>query len=269
MHLRSLLPALLIPGVVVLPACRKPPEAPAKLEALAGYLFEHMGDEDTDALSVGVHNLDKWLDGNFEATLEGYTIENPSGGALGTLDGKERKTDGMVGAAVASRLDEGVAKATKVLTQGDFTKVYEGSYLQYDRTYSDSASCYNAKECEELAFKVYSVADYPVLGELRANFKAEYRWVEFQRSEDGEPLFASVQRTWLVKPADVDVDWLTVPAQYFLGVNIPHEGGTRRLQATWILAELSNGPAPESVALNLVVGSMQDSDVMLNDWLNR
>ena len=31
----------------------------------------------------------------------------------------------------------------------------------------------------------------------------------------------------------------------------------------------NGGPAPESVALNLVVGSMQDSDVMLNDWLNR
>ena len=258
-----------VPVLVLLVACRKPPEAPAKLEQLAGYLFEHMGDDDTDALSVGVENLDRWLDDNFEATLEGYTIENPSGGALGTLDGKERKTEGMVGAAVASQLDAGVAKATDVLTTGDFTKVFEGSYLQYDRTFEDEPRCFNDKDCDALAFKVYSVADYPVLGELRANFKAEYRWVEFARGEDGEPLMASVQRTWLVKPADVDVDWLTVPAQYFLAVNVPYQGGTRRLQATWILAELGDGPAPESVALNLVVGSMQDSDVMLNDWLNR
>jgi hypothetical protein len=262
-------PGTLLPFVLLLPACRKPPEAPAKLEQLAGYLFEHMGDEDTEALGVGVTNLDIWLDANIEETLEGYTIENPAGGVLNGLDGKDRKTEGLVGAAVASELDAGVKPVVKILVKADFTKVYEDTYSRYDRTYKSDVGCFTASECEDLAFRVETESLYPMGLEVDADFNAEYRWVEFERGEDGEPLTAMVQRTWLIKPAEVSANWLSVPAQYFLSVNIPKNGGTRRLQATWILAEMGDSPVPEATALNLVVGSMQDSDEALNAYMNK
>lgn len=261
-------PRHLLPLIVLLPACRKPPEAPDKLEQLAGYLFEHMGDEDPEALGVGVANLDAWLDKNMADTLEGYTIENPSGGVLDTLDGKSRKTEGLVGAAVASQVNAGVKPVTKTLVKADFTKVYEDTYSRYDRTYKSDVGCFTAVECDSVALRVETESLYPMGLEVNADFNAEYRWVEFQRGEDEEPLMAMVQRTWLIRPAEVSASWLSVPAQYFLSVNIPKKGGTRRLQATWILAEMGEAAVPEATALNLVIGSMQDSDEVLNEYLN-
>ena len=55
----------------------KPPEAPKEYEALVGYIFEHMQDEDPEALAVGLENLDTWLSADNRETVEtGVTIES-------------------------------------------------------------------------------------------------------------------------------------------------------------------------------------------------
>ena len=67
-----------------------PPEAPETLDDLSSFLFEHVWDEDEAYLEVGIANLSTWLETNFEATHEGYSVQNLSQEAVESLEGDER-----------------------------------------------------------------------------------------------------------------------------------------------------------------------------------
>ncbi len=257
--------SLLLSGAALLTiGCGKPPEAPGKLEDLAGYMFEHMGDEDTDALEAGVENLDSWLNksDHLSLTMEGYTISQLPESAVDALDARDRDVDGLVGASVATVLRPGPQKLSRVLVKADPTKVYPGTYSRYERSYTTDPDCFVAQDCDSARLRAETVSAYALGLEVTADFKAEYRWVE---SEHG---LALVQRTWLERPAEVSVDWIGVSAQYFLSVNIPRANGkTLRLQGTWIAAELGDTPVPEATALNMVIDSMRTGDEELAAWV--
>lgn len=244
-----------------LAACKAPPEAPDKLESLAAYLFEHAGDEEPDALKVGVENLDRWLDANVEEARDGYTIHTLSIDAIDGVGVDPAHADGLVGAAVATTLPKGPKRVTRALTKGDPTKVFADTYTVYERDWIDDPDCFLDQDCASAGLRAHTVSAYPMSLEVTSDIKAEYRWVEL---DDG---VAMVQRTWLRRPADVSKDWVAVPAQFFLSVNLPHNGRTRRLQTTWIAAELGDSPVPEATALNMVIDSMVGSDEHLAEWM--
>jgi hypothetical protein len=252
---------LLVLGPLVT-ACKAPPEAPAALEELAGYLFAHAADDDPEALIVGVDNLDAWLRKNEAEAAEGYTISRLPKAAVGALDQRERSVDGLVGAAVSQVLAPAPKRVTRALVIDDPTEVYPDTYSRYDRSYDGEPRCFVQGDCESLSLKADTESSYPLGLTVGADFVAQYRWIE------AEAGLTMVQRTWLRRPAEVSVDWMSVPAQYFLSVNIPDGSGTRRLQATWIEARLGDTPVPEDMALKMVNDSMIQSDAELEAWLS-
>jgi hypothetical protein len=241
--------------------CAAPPEAPEKLEELAAFLFAHAGDEEPEALEVGVENLGVWLDHNLEDARGGYTIHTLSDDIIQEVGGNPDHAEGLVGAAVATVLPRGPQKVTRALVMADPTRVYPDTYTTYERDWVDDPACFVDRDCPSADLRARAVSAYPMNLEVSSDFKAQYRWVE---TEAG---MAMVQRTWLRRPAEVSVDWLGVPAQFFLSVNLPHNGKTRRLQTTWIAAELGDTPVPESTALNMVIDSMISGDEELADWV--
>lgn len=242
----------------------KPPDAPEKLEQLTGYLFEHVRDEDPDALEVGVANLNAWLEKNQEEAELGYTIDKLSERVVDDLDNRERDLGDLVGASVAGQITYKPAKVTGVLVTADATKVYPDTYTKYDRNFREDPQCFKSQECDWLTLRAHSIANYSLGLVADSTFDAEYRWVE---SEHG---LAMVQRTWLIKPVEFSQDWLAVPSQFFLSVNIPMANGhTRRLQATWIDARLGDTPVPEATALDMVIDSMIESDIEVQAWLEQ
>ncbi len=70
-----------------LTGCKRPPEAPQKLEDLCAFLFEHFDDEESGELEQGVANLEVWLDRHFEETLEGYEVESLTQSSVRSLSG--------------------------------------------------------------------------------------------------------------------------------------------------------------------------------------
>ena len=159
-------------------------------------------------------------------------------------------------------LQPGTKRLAKVLTKADATKVYPETYDRYERSYYGDADCFVAQDCMELSLRAETLSAYALGLEVDADFQGDYRWIE---SEHG---LALVQRTWLEKPAEVSADWISVPAQYFVSVNIPRSNGkTMRLQSTWIAAELGDTPVPEATALNMVVDSMRKGDEELAAWV--
>jgi len=257
--------AVLRPSLAVLTTlavgCAAPPEAPEKLEELAAFLFDHADDDDPEALAVGVENLDAWLGRNLEEAREGYTINTLSAAAIEGVNVDPEHAEGLVGAAVATTLPKGTKAITKALTLADPTKVYPDTYSTYEREWIDDPHCFVDRDCESADMRAHTVSEYPMSLEVTSDFKAQYRWVE---TEAG---MAMVQRTWLRRPADVSKDWVSVPAQFFLSVNIPRDGKTLRLQTTWIAAELGDTPVPEATALNMVIDSMISGDEELAEWV--
>ncbi len=241
--------------------CSAPPDAPDKLEELAVFLFDHADDDDPAALKAGVENLDAWLSNNMADAQEGYTVSRLSSDAIEAVGVDTAHADGLVGAAVATTLPKGTQKVTRALVSADPTKVYPDTYTTYDRDWIDSPDCFIGRECDAASLRAHTVSAYPMGLEVTSDFKAQYRWVETDQG------IAMVQRTWLRRPAEVSKDWVAVPAQFFLSVNLPHNGSTRRLQTTWIAAELSDTPVPEAAALSMVIDSMVAGDEELAEWL--
>ncbi len=242
-------------------ACKAPPQAPAKLEELATYIFQHMGDEEPDALEAGVANLDVWLSDNIESAREGYTVSKLSAKAMEDVGVDSKFAENLVGAAVATNLPKSPKAVTKTLVTADLTRVYPDTYSVYERDWVEGAGCFHTQECDVGTLKAHTVSQYPLSVEVTSDFKAEYRWIEMDRG------LAMVQRTWLRKPAEVSADWLSVPAQFFISVNFPQNGATLRLQTTWIAAELGDSPIPEATALNMVIDSMVTGDEELTEWM--
>jgi hypothetical protein len=263
----SLRPSLRPFGFALLAAfavgCRRPPEAPDKLEELCVYLFEHIDDEDTEALDAGLTSLDTWLDGRMAETSEGYTIDNLTEVTIREETNRKVSNEGLVGAAVGGTMGHSVRAVAIATVKDDPEKMYPDTYSKYDRRYNTNLDCFVQEECDFLEAESSTVSQYPLGLEVSVDILAQYRWVEMESGT------AMVYRTWMTEPAEVSLDWLGVPAQFYLTANIPRgKGRTTRLQATWIIAEINGGSVPESVALDMVVDSMQGSEEELEAWLD-
>src|SRR5262245_5324410 len=83
-------------------ACNRPPEAPAELSDLAGFLFEHFADDDPAPLQDGVTNLDAWLAGHIaDTTDDGYEVTDLREEVLESVNpGQDHHMDDLAGASV-------------------------------------------------------------------------------------------------------------------------------------------------------------------------
>jgi len=248
--------------------CKRPPAAPAELDKLCAYLFTHFDDEDPASLEVGIDNLEAWLDQSLEDTLEGYEVSVLDQGTVDALDDVDRDLTGVVGAAVGYESHHSVMDQAHALVIADQAKVFEGTYSSYSREFLSDADCFVAVECETAAMLNTAVADYPFSLEVSSSSWADFRWVERGGSHFSSGEYSLAHRTYLTGPAEVNVDWIQVREQYYLDIVMPREDGALKLQATWFVAEVGDAPLPENMALQLVIGSMQDSGSKIDDWID-
>jgi hypothetical protein len=253
--------ARVVPFALLLTGCRPPPDAPAELEVLTSWLYGRVADGSDEELTVGVDNLARWLDGRMDEALEGYAVENLPEKTAHAADGREGPLDGLAGASVAGRIDAPLQDVMNAMMVEDQMVVFEGEYISFERRFDNGPRCFVRGDCETEAARTQSVNNYPLGLELGVDFRTQWRWVE---AADGPTV---VYRTWLRAPADVNKDWLGVEYQYFLAVNMPWNGGTRRLQTTWIAASLGDTPVPEDMALNMVIDGMAGTDERLQEYL--
>ncbi len=257
-----LLPALLL-------GCRPLPEAPAELDELCAYLFEHANDapdaSDPSTLTIeaGAVNLDAWLDLSMEITEEGYSVNTLSDDAVNALGDGERSLAGVKGAAVGYTSEFDLETLMQTLVTVSPADLYPNTYLEFRRSWTGDLDCFVAGECESVTSESFATLDYTVM-QAEVNSMVQYRWVDtvdFGR--------VAIERTWMRVPASVSVDYLTVDQQYYVWMLIPNNegGGSRSIQATWMVATLSGGAPPEDVVLNLVVNSMTNNASLLDEWL--
>ena len=251
---------LLIPFVAGL-GCKRPPDAPKSLDDLCSYIFEHVMDEEDDYLVAGLDNLVPWLEAHFDETYEGYTITNLSQEAVKSLDGVERDLGSLLGAAVGFDMEATVAEVVNALLEGDMDEIFDGRYDTYERDFASDRDCFLDRECDTVELDIHVVANYPLGLQVEATSRVHYRRVE---TDGGE---AIVQRTWMLEPGESNKDWLTIDQQYFLSVNLPRDGATRRVDAMWVKAFLGEGDVPENFALQVAIDTMRSTGESIDDYL--
>lgn len=256
--------------VLVLAAtgCRKPPEAPAELDELCAYMYNHMSDEDDDYLAAGVVNLDAWLEVNIAETTEGYIVQNLDQDTVNNLDDQERDLTGLVGAAIGYDSAFSVDDNVNTLVLADQGEVFPDTYSLYERDWlapeeGKKPSCFKGADCAYAEADNHSIALYPLGLEAESWSRAQYRWVE---SDLG---MALVHRTWMNQPVVLSKDWVHLDHQFYMTITLPLDDGkrARRLQATWMVASLGDSPVPEAAALNLVISSMEGTGETMEAYI--
>ena len=255
------MPRLLSLPLLAAIGCR-PAEAPEDYEALVGFLFEHAADEDDAELVAGLDNLSEWLTGaNLETAEDGVTIDSLSASAIDGLAGHEHSVEGLAGVSLASSSAYGSGVLMEALTQYSFAEMMPDVYLTYDRDFEEGKDCIVSRDCMWAEGSVYSVADWGILGEVEAERRIEYRWVETDAG------WAFLQRWWLLEPSTGSRLDLRISDQYYIGVNLPMSGGTRRVHASWLTMQMSTGDASNGAADQLISNWKKDSE-NLDAWID-
>jgi len=249
-------------ALILLPlliACHKPDPAPTELNDLCGFLYTHAQDEDSAEISEGVDNLAAWLDAHPDDTVgdDGYQVNNLDQETLDSLDDRERSNANLVGGTVTTVSPYPVAGLAEALVTADQTQVYPDVYDSFTRTFDGDGDCFVTQDCPDVSFTNDSVANLPLGITVTTETTGQFRWVD---TTEGKAL---VTRAWLHDPADVNVDFFKVDAQYFLTVTFDHDDGATRLQATWADAQIIGLNVPDGTALHMLIKSFKNSDEML------
>jgi len=247
--------------VFVVSGCKPPPPAPEALEDLCAYLFEHMADEDDEALEEGLVNLENWLVDGLEKTQDGYNIENLSLDAIEST-GETGDNTALVGASVASVSKHELDRQIQALVIDDQAAIFGDNYVVFDRSYETDESCFPGRDCLHLEGTSYTESSWAGLLDVVSESTVEFRWVETPSG------WMMIQRSYLNHPAEINWESVEVNAQYFLAVVLPCKGSSVRLQAMWIDAEYGVLPVGEDFALNQLVQSLQDASGMLETWMD-
>ena len=206
---------LLVFGCAILCAwgCDSPPSAPSEYEALLGYLFEHMSDEDDSELVVGLENLYEWLQEpeNFGAASAGYQIKNLEDASVNALDDENRSASGLRGISTITKSGLPPELIASTLTWSGFNEVVEDNFSLYERNFDSDSSCFVDRSCESVAASSHTVSKWVGVVEMDTRYRIEYRWVYTQYG------WMMLHRFWLLAPAGGTLD-VMMNANYYLGV---------------------------------------------------
>ena len=253
---------LVVPLVLAGFGCKKVDEAPKEYEGAVAYVFEHFADEDPAQLVETVEFLDEWLVGaDLEAAEEGLSIENLPKSAVKNLAGHAHQTQGLQGVSLATKSGYETCTLMESLTQYSFARMMPDVYTVYDREFDEGQDCIATMECFWAEGSVYSVADWGLLGEVTADRRIEFRWIE---TEQG---WAFLQRWWLTEVSTGTRLDLTIDDQYYVGINYPISAGTRGIHASWLTMEMSTGDASTGASNQLIKNWKKDAED-LDAWIS-
>ncbi|MFH1468506.1 MAG: hypothetical protein ABIO70_29215 [Pseudomonadota bacterium] len=253
--MRALVPLLL------LTACRPPPEAPEDLYELGAYLYAHAWDEDQEALVVGLEQLTTWLEAHEEEAYEGYEVGALSEEAVDALDEKDRTTLDMVGLSLTRLSQHPIADSTWALVTVDQSEIYPDTFAEYDREYLSGPACFVDMSCDRMEAMEELHSTFPLNLETWSTAHNQYVWVELEGG------WAMVHRNWQVEPPEVSSDLMKVDEQAYLNLFVPGSAGAWRLQAQWTVYSDDNN-TPRDFAEGLVLGFLEDCHDLLEAWLD-
>ncbi len=211
-------------------ACKVEP-APEDLDGLTHWFWQHLDDEDPEALQSGVESLWAALDADgFEGPLDG-TITSLDADELSLVGMGENSLDELYGVFMANDIDCSAELLEYQVYAAEQDELHPDTYVSYEREYTTDLEAYQARETEWLEWRsTYVVEDGPVSYE--AVILGTMRYVpDLGRDLEG-PLLVS--RGVLEAPAYTDDDQDRGMFQdYQLEIYFPRGEQTLHLYAMW------------------------------------
>ncbi len=257
--LHSSLPAAL---ALLALACKPPPEAPAELDELAGYIYGHHADEDPAAMQAGLEALTTWLEQNWAEAEDGYVISALDEATVDGVDDVDRATENMIGLAVPTASVYSVDQAVYSMVGVMCDEVYPDMFVEYERDTFGDTDCFLDRDCDRLEAREFMESHFALGVVSIAQSYNDYLWVELEGG------WAMVQRNWLEQPPEVSgplASYIEVDEQFYLNLFLPADDGFWRLQATWMI--FSQDGVPEDAAMNMAVSNMTGNSETLDAYL--
>ena len=128
--------SLMIPLAVLGVGCA-PPVAPAELQQLACFIFDHTDDEEDETLQVALDNLYVWFDQDHEEDIEeGYQIDLLLQSVVDDLEGDNHDLRAeLIGAAVAHQSSMEIKDLAYTTTVAEWEDVIGEDQYEYKRLF--------------------------------------------------------------------------------------------------------------------------------------
>ena len=211
---------------------------------------------------AGIENLNEWLKGEERSLLDkGVQVSTLQKSAFEHLEGVGHSVENLSGVSMVTTSSYAPDVILEALTQYSFADMMPDVYDVYDRNFSEGQDCIVAQECMWAEAEAYTVADWGLLGNVEANRKIQFRWIE----TDAGSVF--LQRWWLTEPSTGTSMGLVIHNQFYIGATIPSPNGSIRMHASWLNMELSTGDASDGAAQQLISNWKKDAEA-LDNWIS-
>ena len=202
--------------ISLLSSCVDPPPAPPEeMEALLGFLFEHMADEDPTPLVEGIQALKEWYkdEDHLQSGQEGFVVNNLPQTALDSLGGQTRSTQNLKGMSVVTKSGYCPQHLAGLLTWDLFGDLLD-NFEVYERSFTEDSSCFWSKDCEQTRADSRTVSKWANIIRMETKYAIEFRWIY---TPDG---WAFLHRFWLKEPAIGDSFGVRMNANYYIGITL-------------------------------------------------
>ncbi|MCO4743383.1 MAG: hypothetical protein KC912_01255 [Proteobacteria bacterium] len=243
----------LLPLLILLPACKRPPEAPAELDDLSRYLYRSWGAEDEAEREVGFSNLIAFLETiDMEDNLQdrAWELTPVNEDDLWDIEWPtEQDPAATLGVAVARQsVYPPLDHATLQIEEDQLPA--EPSANEYVRTFDVDPTCFLDETCNPL-FSVNQVQRQNLLISVDFTLYKDFRWVE---TDNGPALFA---RSYVDQVWEGNSGGSSIVQSYSCDIWLPDGNGTTwRYQTLWSESEV--GGASDSMTIATLKASIDN-----------
>ena len=215
-------PSIIILTLFSLQSCAPaPPQPPADLEALLGFIFKHSADEDPTALAQGVDRLYLWFEdeAQLEKAREGFMIDDLdlSQVSLNELDTSKLNSNALRGVSVVTKSPHCVKSIVGLLTWTEFGSLLD-AFDSYERSFDQDSACMVDRTCLEVTAQSKTSSRWVGLVGITTKYHIEFRWIF---TESG---WALIHRFWLKEPAIGDRFGVKMNANFYVGITLADQG---------------------------------------------
>lgn len=231
--------------LLVLAACKAPPEAPDDLGELSRYLYREWGAEDPEVVRVGLTNLVDFLDdqdltGNVNDrswTLPDLTEEDVAG-----ITRPDRDISAVVGVSVAFESAWPIEEHAEVQIQADQRPYEPTAPEHYDRSFVEPAdpTCFPEQACDRLV-TFNEATRQNILMKVSFELFKDFRAI----SMDDD--WAFIARSWFEQPWPGDDGKVMLYQSYSTDLWIGRGERTWRFQSLWSESDLGIAASEETV----------------------
>lgn len=243
----------------LLGACRGPEPAPDQIEQLLGWMFQHADDDDTEAFLDGTAKAQAWLDGHFDATLEGYVIDPLTEEQLDAVGAGDRDRSQIRGVALGYPYTANVDQVAAEMMARRVNAVTDTADQEECTLVEGEPEGFSVGTCDWVVWDVDQVTDLGFGISLETWIRYQYRWLE---TEEGDALML---RAWSQQTPEITTDLFTVLQTYQLWLLLPEDGAWRSIQGEWVDARVGDSGLDMDFVMQVWINGLRDTEARLNE----